>query len=81
MKRFLRILQSDGTSNSQKPLEMLRRETNFKLGKTHFFRALTGEEHEVLSVLDCRNFESEPNNKLLVLCEHASNDIKGFKLR
>jgi predicted N-formylglutamate amidohydrolase len=64
----------------EKPFELLRRETSARLAKNHYFRTLTGEELEVLSVLDCRSFEGEPNNKLLVTCEHASNDTKGFKL-
>jgi len=58
----------------------LKRDTSAKLGQNHYFRMLSGEELEVLSVLDCRNFEGVPNNKLLVICEHASNDVKGFKL-
>ena len=33
-----------------------------------------------MSVIDCRNWEvKDANNRLLVICEHGSNDLKGFK--
>ncbi len=31
-------------------------------------------------MIDCRSWEvKEANNRLLVVCEHGSNDLKGFK--
>jgi hypothetical protein len=84
MKKLLQLLKSNAPpeplSKLERPFELLRRDTSAQLAQNHYFRSLTGEELEVLSVLDCRSFDGLPNNKLLVTCEHASNDVKGFKL-
>lgn len=40
---------------------------------------LTEEETEAVSIIDNRKISENPNNKILVTCDHASNDIKGFK--
>ena len=37
---------------------------------------MSGFEEEAVSLIDNRKFPN-PNNKLLLICEHASNDIKG----
>ena len=50
--------------------------------KTNLFRALTGKEEEAVTVLDNRNvFEDdfEPNNGVLIVCDHATNDLKFMK--
>lgn len=42
---------------------------------------LTGQEEEAVTVMDNRDVFSKPdlpNNDLLLICDHASNDIKGF---
>ena len=51
--------------------------------KNNLFRVLTGKEEEAVSVIDNRNIwdcVQPPNNDVLVLCDHASSDLKGFKL-
>ena len=37
---------------------------------------MSGFEEEAVSLIDNRKFPNQ-NNKLLLICEHASNDIKG----
>ena len=51
------------------------------LRNTHLFRSLSGKEQEAVSVIDNRDLsERKPYNKVLITCEHASNDIKYTKL-
>ena len=39
---------------------------------------MSGHEEEAVSLIDNRDFSSSaPNNKLLLVCEHAVNDLKG----
>lgn len=44
------------------------------------FRAQSGKEEEAVSVFDNRNvFDGEgsrPNNDVLIVCDHASTDLK-----
>lgn len=53
---------------------------------TNLFRGLTGYEEEAVTLMDNRDVfnksipHSLPNNKLLITCDHASNDVKFFKL-
>jgi predicted N-formylglutamate amidohydrolase len=48
---------------------------------THLFRSLNGKEEEAVSVVDNRDIsEGKPNNRVLIVCEHASNDVKYTKL-
>ena len=50
--------------------------------KTNLFRALTGKEEEAVTLLDNRNVfdpDFEPNNSVLVVCDHASSDLKFMK--
>ena len=49
------------------------------LAKDHYFRMLSDDEAEAVSIIDNRKVGKEPNNKILVTCDHASNDLKGFK--
>lgn len=45
------------------------------------FRSLNGKEEEAVSVVDNRDISGgKPNNRVLITCEHASNDIKYTKL-
>ena len=48
---------------------------------TNLFRMLNGKEEEAVTILDNRNvFSGEnPNNNTLILCEHATNDLKSVK--
>jgi hypothetical protein len=68
-------------SATNKPYVIRRRELSAQLGRTHYFPSLSDFESEACAVIDNRDFrENTPNNKLLILCEHASNDVKGFKI-
>lgn len=46
------------------------------------FPSITGKEEEAISIQDNRKLlvegvnEMQPNNKLLIICDHASNDSK-----
>jgi hypothetical protein len=45
------------------------------------FRSLNGKEEEAVCVVDNRDLtRGRPNNKVLVSCDHSSNDIKYTKL-
>lgn len=47
----------------------------------NLFRSLNGKEEEAVSVVDNRDItEGQPNNRVLITCDHASNDIKYTKL-
>lgn len=44
------------------------------------FRGLNGKEEEAASVVDNRDITNgNPNNKVLITCDHASNDAKFLK--
>ena len=48
---------------------------------SHLFRALNGKEEEAVSIVDNRDISGgNPNNRVLITCEHASNDVKYTKL-
>jgi len=64
-----------------------------QLGKDHFFRSLNGSEEEAVSLIDNRDINDyyhsksdsdekrgPANNSLLVVCDHASNDVKMTKV-
>ena len=53
-----------------------QRQLSQRLAKDHYFRQLTGHEEEAVSVIDNRDL-TQSNNKLLLICERASNDLKG----
>lgn len=40
---------------------------------------MTGHEEEAVSIIDNRDLK-QPNNKILLICEGASNDLKGTKV-
>jgi hypothetical protein len=47
---------------------------------THLFRSLNGKEEEAVSVVDNRDIsEGRPNNKVVITCDHATNDIKDIE--
>lgn len=47
---------------------------------TNLFRSLNGKEEEAVSIVDNRNIrQGQPNNRVLITCEHASNDVKFMK--
>jgi hypothetical protein len=47
----------------------------------HLFRSLNGKEEEAVSIVDNRDItECKPNNRVLIACEHGSNDVKYTKL-
>ena len=48
---------------------------------TDIFRSLNGKEEEAVSIVDNRDIShGRPNNKVMITCEHATNDIKYTKL-
>lgn len=48
--------------------------------RTNLFRVLSGKEEEAVSVFDNRDVWGQaPNNDVIVLCDHASPELKGFK--
>lgn len=52
-----------------------------QLRNTNLFRSLNGKEQEAVNLVDNRDVSlGTPNNKVLITCEHASNDIKYVKL-
>lgn len=74
MKRLSEIFKS----HSHCPV-IEQRILSHKLSANHMFRQLTGHEQEAVSIIDNRDL-SNPNNKLLLICERASNDIKMTKI-
>jgi hypothetical protein len=45
------------------------------------FRSLNGKEEEAVTLMDNRDIsKSNPNNKIILLCDHATNDFKLTKL-
>ena len=47
------------------------------------FRSLNGKEEEAVTIMDNRDVftqSSIPNNDVLIICDHATNDVKGFKI-
>ena len=45
------------------------------------FRSLNGKEEEAVTILDNRDVsEGEPNNDVLIICDHAVNDVKFMKV-
>jgi predicted N-formylglutamate amidohydrolase len=49
--------------------------------KSFLFRELTRKEKQVTDVFDYRNVLSgNPNNKFLITCEHATNNIHNYKM-
>jgi len=77
IKKFLTQPSPSGTrlfEDNQKDLMASMR-------NTHLFRSLNGKEEEAVSVVDYRDItEGKPNNRVLITCEHASNDVKYTKL-
>ena len=71
LKKFLTQPQKGGSVlNEQRILIKSLRDT-------HLFRSLNGKEEEAVNVVDNRDVsQGKPNNKILITCEHASNDIK-----
>ena len=51
--------------------------------KTNLFRSLNGKEEEAVTVMDNRNIFNRDNfganNDVLIICDHASDDLKGLK--
>jgi hypothetical protein len=50
--------------------------------QTNLFRNLSGKEEEAVTVMDNRNVFKKgtpPNNDILIVCDHASNDLKFIK--
>ena len=47
-----------------------------QLAKDHYFRDLSGKEEEAVSVVDNRRVGDNPNNSILITCDHATNDLK-----
>ena len=44
------------------------------------YSALNGKEEEAVIVIDNRELSNQtPNNRVLLTCDHATNDIKLFK--
>ena len=77
------VFKAAAFNRQSKTLETLKSQLNFMPNKNNLFRVLTGKEEEALSVIDNRNIWEtlqHPNNDVLVLCDHASSDLKGFKL-
>ncbi len=75
LKKFLTETKPVGSSFTDK--QTVIRE----LRNTNLFRSLNGKEEEAVSVVDNRDItEGKPNNRVLITCEHASNDIKYTKL-
>jgi len=49
---------------------------------SNLFRTLTGKEEEAVSIMDNRDVFGEyaaPNNDVLIVCDHASHDLKFIK--
>ena len=55
-----------------------RMKKGFVCSETNLFRSLTGKEEEAVTVLDNREIP-EPNNDILIVCDHGSNDLKFMK--
>ena len=50
--------------------------------KSNLFRNLTGKEEEAVTIMDNRNIFDRnvtPNNDVLIVCDHASEDLKFLK--
>ena len=45
----------------------------------HLFRPLTYKEKHHTKVFDFRNLEKQPKNKILVTCEHATNNFHQYQ--
>ncbi len=49
--------------------------------KKFLFRELTRKENQVSDVFDFRDVLNEnPNNKVMITCEHATNNIHGYNM-
>ena len=56
-----------------------------QIRNSNYFRSLNGKEEEAVFINDNRILTEDenrppPNNKLLIICEHASNDVKYSKI-
>lgn len=52
-----------------------------EMRNSNLFRSLNGKEEEAVSVVDNRDLaDGKPNNRVLITCDHASNDVKYTKL-
>ena len=50
--------------------------------KTNLVRILSGKEEEAVTIMDNRQVfdgKSEPNSDVLILCDHATDDLKMIK--
>ena len=56
-----------------------KRALSQELALTSYFRQLSGHEEESVTLIDNRDMK-KPNNKVLILCEHATNDLKMTKV-
>ena len=85
MKNWLKILNRNvplsGKPDTAKAVSRVieDRQLLAVLAKDHYFRALSNEESEAVSIIDNRRVSENPNNSILITCDHASNDIKGFR--
>ncbi|CDW90371.1 UNKNOWN [Stylonychia lemnae] len=82
MKNFFKEIskaskqQSKLLSYSEKQLSLMR-----DLRQSNYFRALTGKEQEAISIQDNRDLSnSNPNNNVIIVSEHSSNDVKYSKI-
>ena len=85
MKNWLKLLnrnvplssKTDAVNSVSRVIE--DRQLLAVLAKDHYFRALSNEESEAVSVIDNRKVGENPNNSILITCDHASRDLKGFR--
>eukprot|EP00347_Sterkiella_histriomuscorum_P020473 403337669 len=76
----LPVVRQSLTENQQEVMRQMR--------DSNYFRSLNGKEEEAVSIQDNRLLLDQggntqhvlPNNKLIILCDHASNDVKYSKL-
>ena len=74
MKKFFQKI-TPSTSKNYSYVREQRRLAHI-LSESQYFRAMAAAEEEAVTLIDNRNL-NEPENRVLLLCEYASNDIKG----
>ena len=84
MKNFLKLLNRNAPLGAAKESDPVSRVLDDRqllsiLAKDHYFRMLSADESEAVSIIDNRKVGENPNNSILVTCDHATNDLKGFK--
>ena len=84
MKNFIKLLNRNaplGAAKEGAPISRVLddRQLLAVLAKDHYFRMLSDDEAEAVSIIDNRKVGESPNNDILVTCDHATNDLKGFK--